>query len=147
MDGREIPGRLCPLPSNTTGQLDVLGHDGNTLGMDGTQVGIFKETDQVCLRCLLQGHHSRGLEPKVSLEVLGNFTDEPLEGKFTDEELCALLIPSNLPEGNSSRPVPMRLFDSSRGWSRFTSSFGGQLLTRGFPSSRLACCLLGSGHV
>ena len=96
MDGREIPGRLCPLPSNTTGQLDVLGHDGNTLGMDGTQVGIFKETDQVCLRCLLQGHHSRGLEPKVSLEVLGNFSHQTLEWQFSDEELSGLLVSSDL---------------------------------------------------
>ena len=35
---------------DTTGQLDVLGHDCDTLGMDGTQVGVFKETNQVSLR-------------------------------------------------------------------------------------------------
>jgi hypothetical protein len=36
---------LSTLSTDTAGQLDVLGHDGDTLGMDGTQVGILKQTD------------------------------------------------------------------------------------------------------
>ena len=108
--------RLCPLSSDTTSQLDVLGHDGDSLGMDGTQVGIFKEADQVCLRCLLQGHYSRGLEPQVSLEVLGNFPHEPLEGQLTDEELSALLVPTDLSQCNGTRPVPVGLLNTSSGW-------------------------------
>jgi len=35
--------------SNIPCQLSILGHDGNTLGMNGTQVGIFKETNKVHL--------------------------------------------------------------------------------------------------
>ena len=59
---------------DTMGQLDVLGHDYDTLGIDGTQVGVFKKTKQVILRCLLESHDSRGLEAPVSLEVLDNFS-------------------------------------------------------------------------
>ena len=80
--GRGIPEQLCPLASNTTSQLYVLGHDGDSLSMDGTEVGVLKEAYKVCLRCLLQGHHSRGLESQVGLEVLGNFANEPLEWEF-----------------------------------------------------------------
>lgn len=45
--------RLGSLTTDTTGQLDVLWHDGNALGVDGAQVGVFEETDEVSLRCFL----------------------------------------------------------------------------------------------
>ena len=48
-------------------QLDVLGHDGDTLGMDGTQVGVLKQADQVGLCGLLQRQHGAGLEAQVCL--------------------------------------------------------------------------------
>ena len=35
-------GFLGTFTTDTSGQLDILGHDGDTLGMDGAQVGIFK---------------------------------------------------------------------------------------------------------
>ena len=44
---------LSALSSNSTGQLDVFRHDGDTFSVDGTQVGIFEQTDQVCLASLL----------------------------------------------------------------------------------------------
>ena len=57
------------------GQLDVLGSDGDTLGVDGTLVGVFEQTNQVGLTDFLEGHGSISLEPQVSLEVLGDLTD------------------------------------------------------------------------
>ena len=71
---------LSSLATNTAGQLDVLGHNGDTLGMDGAQVGVLKQTNKVGLGRLLKSHDGRGLESQVSLEVLGNFTDQTLEG-------------------------------------------------------------------
>ncbi|CAG5092733.1 Similar to Histone H2A (Platynereis dumerilii) [Cotesia congregata] len=53
-------------------------------GVDGTEVSVFKKTDEVGLAGFLEGHNSRALEPQVSLEVLGDFTDETLERQFTD---------------------------------------------------------------
>ena len=44
---------LSPLATDTTGQLDVLGHDGHPLGVDGAQVGVLEEADQVGLGSLL----------------------------------------------------------------------------------------------
>ena len=35
-------------------QKEVLWHDGNSPGVDGTQVGIVKQPDKVCLRCFLE---------------------------------------------------------------------------------------------
>ena len=42
--------------------------------------------------------------------------------------------------------IPVRLLDSSGGWSGLASSLGGQLLARGLASGGLAGCLLGTGH-
>lgn len=46
---------LCAFPSNSPGQLDVLGHDGNPLCVDGAQIGVLKQSDQVCLAGFLNG--------------------------------------------------------------------------------------------
>jgi hypothetical protein len=48
---------LGTLPTDTAGKLDVLWHDGDTLGVDRAQVGVLKETDQVGLASLLECHH------------------------------------------------------------------------------------------
>ena len=48
--------------------------DGDTLGVDGTEIGILKEGDEIRLDRLLQGTDGRGLEAEIGLEVLCNFT-------------------------------------------------------------------------
>ena len=138
---------LSALATDTAGQLDVLGHDGDTLGVDGTQVGVFEETDEVGLGSFLEGHDGRGLEPEVGLEVLGDFTDQTLEGQFADEELCALLVTTDLTEGHGTGPVPVGLLYTSCGRGRFASCLGGELLTWGFAPGGLASGLLGTSHV
>ena len=138
---------LSALATDTAGQLDVLGHDGDTLGVDGAQVGVFEETDEVGLGSLLKGHDGRGLEPEVSLEVLGDFTDQALEGELADEKLCALLVTTDLTESHGTGPVPVGLLDASGGGGRLASGLGGQLLARSLSSGRLAGGLLGTSHL
>lgn len=55
--------------------------DGDTLGVDGAQVGVLKEGDEVGLDGLLQGTDGGRLEAQVGLEVLGDLTN--LEEKAT----------------------------------------------------------------
>ena len=80
--------QLGPFTTDPPGQLDILGHDGHPLGVDGTEVGVLKETHQISLTSFLKSHHSRTLEPQVSLEVLSNLTDKTLERQLADEQLC-----------------------------------------------------------
>ena len=47
-------GTLRLLSSDSSGQLDVFWHDGDSPGVNGTQVGIVKQPDQVGLRCFLE---------------------------------------------------------------------------------------------
>lgn len=137
---------LGALSADTASKLDILGHNGYPLGVDGAQVGVLEEADQVSLGGFLQSHDSRGLEAEVSLEVLGNLTDEALEGQLADEELSALLVTTDLTKGNSTRPVTMGLLDTSGSRGRLTCCLGGQLLAGGLASGRLAGSLLGTSH-
>ena len=138
---------LSALATDPPGQLDVLGHDGDPLGVDGAQVGVLKEANKVGLAGLLEGHDGRALEPQVSLEVLGNLPHQALEGQLADEELSGLLVPPDLTEGHSAGPVPVGLLDASGSGGALPSGLGSQLLPGGLASGGLPCCLLGASHV
>lgn len=64
----------------TTHHLNILSHDRDSLGMNGAQVGILKQGDQVCIAGFLPRHDCRVLEAQISLKVLSDFTDHVLEG-------------------------------------------------------------------
>jgi hypothetical protein len=67
--------------------LNVLGLNGDALGVDGSQVGVFKESNEVGLGGFLKGEDGRSLETKIGLEVLRNLTDETLKGQLADEQV------------------------------------------------------------
>ena len=83
----------------------------------------------------MEGTDGGRLEAEVGLEVLGNLTNQTLEGELSDEELGRLLVTTDLTEGYSSGPEPVGLLDSSRGGCALTGGFGGQLFAGCFPSS------------
>jgi hypothetical protein len=97
--------KLSAFASNTTSQLDVLWHDGDFLGVDGAQVGVFEQSNQKSFAGFLQGHNSGALEAEVSLEVLSDLTDQTLEGQFADQQLSRFLVATNL---TKSHCVPGR---------------------------------------
>ena len=138
---------LSTLSTDTAGQLDVLGHDGHTLGVDGAQVGVLEETDQVGLASLLQGHDGGALEAQIGLEVLGDLTDQALEGQLADQQLGGFLVATDLTESHGTGPVTMGLLDTSGGRGALASGLGGQLLPGGLASGGLASGLLGTRHL
>ena len=46
---------LSHLSSDTSSQQEVFGHDGDSLCVDGAQVGVLEQLHQVCFYCFLQG--------------------------------------------------------------------------------------------
>jgi hypothetical protein len=104
---------LRALATETARKLDVLALDGDTLSMDGAEVGILEERDEVCLDGLLQGTDGRALEAEVALEVLCDLTDKTLEGELADQELGRLLVATDLTESDGTRLVPVRLLDTA----------------------------------
>ena len=137
---------LTTLTTETTGKLNVLGLDSDTLGVDGAQVGVLEKGDEVGLDRLLEGADGRGLEAKVRLEVLSNLADETLEGELADEELGRLLVTTDLTESDGTGLVAVRLLDTTGRRGGLASGLGGELLTRGLATRGLAGCLLGAGH-
>ena len=69
----------CLLATNPSGQLDVFGHDGHSLGMDGAPVSILEEADKECLSGLLKGSHSRSLKSQLPprKHVLRDLSNQP----------------------------------------------------------------------
>ena len=104
---------LSSLASDAAGKLDVLGHDGDTLGVNGTQVGVLEEANKVRFGRLLQSHEGRGLESQLGLEILRNLPHKALEGKLANEEFGRLLVLANLTKCHCTRSVPVGLLHAS----------------------------------
>lgn len=81
--------------------------------MDGAQVGVFEEGDEVGLSSLLEGKHSRRLESELLLELVGDLSDESLEGELPDEEIGGLLVLPDLSKGDCSWLESVGFLDSS----------------------------------
>ena len=105
----------CSLATKSAGKSKILGLDGDTLGVDGSQVGVFEERDKVSLSGFLESHDSGGLEAEIGLEVLSDFTNQPLEGQLADEEFGGLLVFADLAESDGSRAETMGLLDTASG--------------------------------
>ncbi len=102
--------------------------------MDGAQVGVLEERDEIGLDRLLQRTDGRRLEAEVRLEVLRDLTDQALEGELPDEQLRRLLVATDLSERDRAGLVPMGLLDTARRRRRLTGGLGRELLTRGLAT-------------
>ena len=92
--------------------MNVFWHDSDTLGVNGTQVGVLKESNEVGLGGFLKGEDGSRLESKVRLEVLGDLTDKALERGLADQEISGLLELADLTKSDGSRSVSVGLLDS-----------------------------------
>jgi hypothetical protein len=97
------------LSANATGKLNVFGNDRDTLGMDGTQITVLKETNRVGLCSLLKSKDGRSLESKFTLEILGELANEMLERNFANEQVRQLLVVMDLTKGDGSWAITVGL--------------------------------------
>ena len=129
----DLAANLRALTADAAGELHVLRHDRDTLGVDGAQVGVFEEANEVGFGGFLEGEDRGGLESQVGLEILGDFTDEALERELADQKFGGLLVLADFPERNGTRAVAVRLLnacDSKRNIGQFSA--------HSLPSSSLA---------
>lgn len=73
--------------ADTLGQLKILGHNGDPLGMNCTEVSVFKERHQVGFGSFLEGKHSLTLESDFLLELGGDLTHQSLEGQLPNQQV------------------------------------------------------------
>ena len=105
---------LCSLSTDSTGQLNVFGHNSDSLGVNGAQVRIFKKTNQISFTRFLKSHHSRTLEAYIGLDILSDFTHKAQEGQPADHQLGGFLVTTDLTKSDCSRPVTMRFLHSTK---------------------------------
>ena len=112
--------------------------------MDGAEVGVLEESNHVGIGGLLESEDGGGLESQVGLEVRGDFSNESLERKLSNEELGGFLILSDHSEGDGSWSESVGLLDT-RDWD---SGLGGldDHLSWGLGAGSLSSGLLGSCH-
>ena len=60
---------LNTLSPESAGQLEILGLDRDTLGVNRSKVGVLKQGDEVGLSGFLKSHNSGRLEAEISLVV------------------------------------------------------------------------------
>ena len=88
-------------------------HDCDTLSVDGTQVCIFEKTDQISFGSFLKCKDCRTLESEIRLEILGNLTNQTLEGQLSDQQVSGFLVTTDLTKSDSSRAITVRLRNRS----------------------------------
>jgi hypothetical protein len=79
----------------------------------GDGLYTFEQGDEVSLNSFLEGTDGRRLESEIGLEVLGDFSDEALEGQLADQELSRLLVTTDFTKSDCTRAVTMGLLDTS----------------------------------
>ena len=99
--------------SDSSGKLDVLGHDCDSSCMDGAKVSVLEQSDQVGLSCLLQGKYSRALKSQFAFEITGDVSHQSLEGEFSNKQISGFLIFPDFSQGNCSWPESVGLLHSS----------------------------------
>ena len=137
---------LRTFTSDSSRQLDILRHDGDSLGVDRAQVGVFEQANQVRFGRFLQGQHRGGLESQVSLEILGDFSDQTLERQLSDEQFRGLLVLADFSQRDGTRAVSVRLLDATSRRRGFARGLGRELLSRGFAAGGFTSSLFGTSH-
>jgi hypothetical protein len=107
--------RSRALATEAAGEGEVLRLDGDALGVDGGEVRVLEEGDEVRLGGLLERHDSGRLEAEVRLEVLRDLAHEPLERQLADEQLRRLLVATDLPERDRARAEAVGLLHTTSG--------------------------------
>ena len=127
-------GSLRAFTTNSSRQLNIFWHDRDALGVNRAQVGVFKQASQVRFGRFLQRQDSVRLESQVSLEILGDFSDQSLERQLSDEQFRGLLVLADFSQRDGTRAVSVRLLDATSRRRGFARGLGRELLSRGFAT-------------
>lgn len=121
--------------SNSSGKVEILSHNSNSSSVDGAEVGVFEQTNEVSFSGFLEGEDSLGLESDIVLHFHSNISDESLEGKLSDKQVSSLLVLSDFSQGDGTRSELMGLLDTSGDGSRLSGGLSSELLSGGLDTS------------
>ena len=93
------------LAADAANQLHVCDGDGLLLAVQGCNIGVLHENDNVALCCMLQRLDSTFRPLEVTTDVLRDFLDETGERRLAEQQIFRLLVLADLTEGNSAWAV------------------------------------------
>ena len=139
---------LVALAADSLGKLDIPLHDSDTVGVDGAEVSVLEEADEVSFGGFLKGSDGAGLEPEVTTETGGDFSDKSLEWKLPDEEIGALLVLPDFSEGDCTWAESVLLLGTLgiEDWGGLAGGLGTEGLPWSLTTSGLSCGLLSTSH-
>jgi len=137
---------LCAFAADSASELHIFRHDGHSLGVDGAEVGVLKESDHVSFSSLLESEYCAALESQVSLVLLSDISDESLERQLADEKFSGLLVLSDFSESDSSWSESVGLLDATDSWCSLSSGLASDVLSGSLGSGILSRSLLSSCH-
>ena len=88
--------------SDSSGEQEILLHDGLSLGVDSAQVGVLEESDEVGLGSFLDCDEGLGSESDLVINALGDGPHESLEGRSQEEQGGRLLVSLDLSQGDGA---------------------------------------------
>ena len=68
----QVAAVKIPVSSDPPGEVHVLPHEGDSIGMDGADVRVFEDSDQVGFTGFLESNQCSGLELEGAVDVVGN---------------------------------------------------------------------------
>ena len=114
--------------------------------MDGAEVGVLEETNEVGFRGFLESHDSGGLESEVVVETTSNLSDESLEWELPEEEVSGLLVSSDFSEGNGTGSESVGFLDTTSGGGGLAGGFSGKSFLGSLGGGGFSSSLFGTGH-
>lgn len=103
--------------ADPTGQLHVLRHDGDALGVDRAQVCVLEEVhDEVFRRLLERKQAFCGPSEGLWCQVISNFPRQTGKRKLSNEEVCRSLVFPDLPQRDGPWPEPFRFHHALGLW-------------------------------
>ena len=124
-----------------------LWHDGDALAVNGAQVGVVKEADQVAFGRLLQRIHRHRRKAHLRLKLVRELFYQTLKRLPRDQEIGRFLVFSYLAERHRAGAVAVGLFHSAqRRRALACHALDRQQLPRRLSARRLARRLLGARH-
>ena len=97
--------------------------------MDGTQVGVLHDPNQICLRRLLYSQNGVRLEAQIALEVLSNLANQTPKRLLAKEEISSLLVLADLTESDGARTESVGFLDPTAGRSALACGFRSKSLS------------------
>jgi len=128
---------LYSFPADPAGQLNVLWQDRHALGVDGAEVRVLKESDEVRLGRLLQRPDGSTRKPNFRIKVLRDLAHKALEGQFAEKKAGGFLVLSNLLKRGRAGPVATPFGRKGGRESR---------VSRLFAAHSLSGCVFRAGH-